>query len=60
MSVRVFTCSACDHALRLGATKCGSCGASTPLVNRTATHLIMASVVIIVAFVALTLIPAPH
>ena len=60
MAVRVFTCPACDHALRLGTTKCGSCGASTPIVNRTATHLMMVSVVIIVGFVALTLIPVPR
>ncbi|PIL14829.1 hypothetical protein P775_26345 [Puniceibacterium antarcticum] len=44
MTIRVFTCKACNYDIRMGASDCPYCFKPAPFLNRRSTHL-MAGVI---------------
>ena len=48
ITIRVFECPKCDHALRFGSSRCGRCYNTAPLKNRLTTYLALIFVLTII------------
>lgn len=49
MTIRLISCRACGHMMRLGSSRCGQCGNPAPASNWTVTHIGAVVLLVVVA-----------